>query len=40
MQRKNALEVLKQWEKELTLKNELEKSTYISKEKLKGDESN
>ncbi|MFF5818073.1 hypothetical protein [Lysinibacillus capsici] len=39
-QRKNALELLKHWEKALTLKNQLEQSTYFTKEKVKCDESN
>lgn len=30
-QRKNALEILKQWEMESNLKNELQKNTYLTK---------
>lgn len=39
-QRKNALEILIQWEIELNLKNEFEKNTNLTKIKAKYDESN
>ncbi|TQR33645.1 hypothetical protein C7Y47_11450 [Lysinibacillus sphaericus] len=38
-QRKNALEILKQWELELNSKNELEKNTNLTK-KIKCDKTN
>ena len=39
-QRKNALEILIQWEIELNLKNEFEKNTNLTEIKAKYDESN
>lgn len=39
-QRKNALDILKQWEMELNLKNESVKNTNLTKTKAKYDESN